>query len=379
MPFVRHAIAALPVLLALAAPLQAQTPTNADNTCPPATADERVTLAFDAVELVKGNGEVKGLPTLWTTHGKYTYLFKDAANLATFKADPAKYEIQWNGACGRMGPLSGAGSTKLPVVHEGKLYLCASPGCRETFRKEAARLIETDDPRPQADAASRERAMALLDKAAAAMGKDGAVDTITTYREVSESTTESQGKMVARSKTRMLAFPGRMMERDTWDTYAWGTTVAGDAAFQFSSSGAEDLSPPQRRAFERYCGQSWLAALRARKAADAIVAHTGEDTVGGTRVQRATIWRNGVGVTLGINEDGRVVCSRYRGRDESLFIADIEERFSDFRETGPLTVPFATRVFADGVEQKSLAWQLSRVDVNPALPPETFDRPAATK
>ncbi|HEX2838232.1 MAG TPA: hypothetical protein VHN77_08925 [Phycisphaerales bacterium] len=379
MPFFRRAIVALAMLPALTAPLHAQTSTNADSTCPPATADERVTLAFDAVELVKGNGEVEGSRTLWAAHGKYTYLFKDAANLAAFKADPAKYEIQWNGACGRMGPLSGAGSTKLPVVHEGKLYLCASPKCRETFRKDAARLIEKDDPRPEVDAASRERALMLLDRAAAAIGKDSAVDSIVTYREVSESTAESKGKTIAISKTRTLAFPGRMTERDTWDTYAWGTTVAGADAFQFGSAGAEDLAPAQRRAFERYCGQSWLAALRERKSADSVIAPAGEDTVDGVRVQFATVWHDGVSITLGISADGRVVCSRYRGRDESLFIADIEERFSDYREAGPLTVPFATRVFADGVEQKSLAWRFSRVDVNPILPPETFDRPAAPK
>jgi YHS domain-containing protein len=93
---------------------------------------ERV-LKIDAVELIDHQREVEGTTEFQHRHGRYLYLFANAANAATFKADPAKYEIQLGGACGRMGALSGEGSPKLFAVHDGRLYIFASEQCKRSF------------------------------------------------------------------------------------------------------------------------------------------------------------------------------------------------------------------------------------------------------
>jgi hypothetical protein len=208
------------------------------------------------------------------------------------------------------------------------------------------------------------------------MGPDGAIDSLATYREYTEGVADNRGTPVRKTKTLNVRFPDQFSEKDTWDMYSWGTVIAPAEAFQFSSSGPRDLTPAARRAFERYVDQRWLSALRGRNDPDAVIADAGEATVDGTKIALATVWRRGTSVTLGVDDEGLVRCARYRGRDSELFIADIEERYSDFRRAGVITAPYEIRVFADGVEQKDLAWKMTTVEGGAELDPDAFERPA---
>jgi hypothetical protein len=120
----------------------------------------------------------------------------------------------------------------------------------------------------------------------------------------------------------------------------------------------------------------WLVALKARTDAGVVLADAGDAEVAGEKVRLSTIWRDGCATTLGLGADGRLLCARYRGRDANLFLADIEERFSDFREVGTLAVPFKVTVFADGAEAASLSRTLTRAEAGAALPDAMFQRPA---
>ncbi|HXU08371.1 MAG TPA: hypothetical protein VN743_05190, partial [Blastocatellia bacterium] len=62
---------------------------------------------LDPVMLVQGK-EVQGDLKISVTRGQFQYLFANAETKTTFEKDPARYEIQLEGACARMGaPVTG--------------------------------------------------------------------------------------------------------------------------------------------------------------------------------------------------------------------------------------------------------------------------------
>ena len=57
---------------------------------------------LDPVMLSEGK-EVQGDMKYQVTRGRFRYIFANAQTQATFEKDPARYEIQLNGSCARMG------------------------------------------------------------------------------------------------------------------------------------------------------------------------------------------------------------------------------------------------------------------------------------
>src|SRR5262245_61503243 len=69
------------------------------------------TFTVDVVGLVRDHQEVSGSAALTANRFGYVYLFSQETNREAFLKDPEKYEVQLGGACGKMGELSGRGST----------------------------------------------------------------------------------------------------------------------------------------------------------------------------------------------------------------------------------------------------------------------------
>src|SRR4030095_10544425 len=111
-------------LLLLSGVLVAQAPAKSK---PPFDALE----GLDPVMLVQGK-EVQGEMNLTVTRGQFRYFFANAANKATFEQDPARYEIQLNGPCARMGPPV-YGNADLFTVYQGRIYIFGSGECKKRF------------------------------------------------------------------------------------------------------------------------------------------------------------------------------------------------------------------------------------------------------
>src|SRR5215510_10496247 len=156
-------------------------------------ADPGRTLQVDAVELVRGQ-EVAGDPAISTSRGRFWYQFANDANRAEFLSDPERYEIQFGGACARMGPLSGVGSTNIHAVHDGRIYIFASQQCRNGFLAAPDKLIEHDDPPLAASREAEQRGRALLELVVERMGGAARVDSVNTYHEKFVSEQISGGK-----------------------------------------------------------------------------------------------------------------------------------------------------------------------------------------
>jgi putative intracellular protease/amidase len=95
---------------------------------------------LDPVALIQGK-EVAGVEAFAVRRGRFRYLFADAGNKAIFEASPARYEVQGGGRCVVMPRAPG--SPDLFLVHEGRIYLFGSPGCRDRFKGDPAAFLAT--------------------------------------------------------------------------------------------------------------------------------------------------------------------------------------------------------------------------------------------
>jgi YHS domain-containing protein len=71
---------------------------------------------------------------------RFEYLFSSSETKATFEKAPAKYEIQMNGLCARMGKATG-GSPADFLVHDGKIYIFGSDECHRRFAADPAKYL----------------------------------------------------------------------------------------------------------------------------------------------------------------------------------------------------------------------------------------------
>ncbi|MFN3963679.1 MAG: hypothetical protein ACK4NQ_11950, partial [Fimbriimonadaceae bacterium] len=99
------------------------------------------TFAMDVVVYGQSGQELKGDSRWSTVYEDYTYWFSSERNLNLFLADPGRYAVQWGGACGRMGPLSGRGETSRMARFDGQLFIFASDACRNTFMAKPAQFL----------------------------------------------------------------------------------------------------------------------------------------------------------------------------------------------------------------------------------------------
>src|SRR5678815_1684659 len=83
---------------------------------------------LDPVMLSQGK-EVQGDTKYSVTRGRFQYLFASAENKAAFEKEPARYEIQLDGHCARMGAPT-SGNPDLYFVHNGRIYIFGSEECQ---------------------------------------------------------------------------------------------------------------------------------------------------------------------------------------------------------------------------------------------------------
>lgn len=309
---------------------------------------------IDAVELIDHQREVEGKVEYQQQQGRYRYLFANEANLKTFEANPAKYEIQLGGACARMGPLSGEGSPKLFAVHDGRLYIFASAQCRQSFLAAPEKLLDQDDAPPATTDDSARRGRALLDRAVQGMGGAARLDAITTYREGLSRETESGGTKYVVTRTLTLRMPDGVCSINCWNDECWGDLATNDDAWTTSSRGSESMVESQRTALLRTAGRHPLMLLRHRGKTGTIVTSDGDKHSievageGPIEVELFTLHRDGAATTLGIDAQDHLRLMAYRGRGPTLGIGMLEFFYSGFRDVGGLTLPGRVDVVFEG-------------------------------
>lgn len=339
-----------------------------------ASAQDGGTLALaglDPVELCQGR-EVEGAAELGFTHFLYKYRFASEASLRTFQGDPERYAIQMGGGCGRMGPLSGRGDPARYAVHDGRVYIFASDGCRTGFLKDPARFVFRPDAPPTADAAAQQAGAALLQRALAAHGGVAAITHWTTLQ--IERRTTAKTDAGERQDSYLLTVHEDAVRIDqSWGDHRYSTILQKDGGCFVGNSGKQEpMHDTGARELQLAVMRQPLVLLRRLCGEGAVLTAAGKGKVGDVDVDWLDSFADAARTTLAIAADGKVVQLRYRGRGPQLWYGDEQWTFSDFRSVGGLLLPFHQELVFDGKAAAASAQQQSRILLDPELGEDFF-------
>lgn len=325
----------------------------------------------DPVALV-GGAEQKGDAAFTVDRFGFRYTFTSAANRDAFNADPARYEVQFGGACAKMGPLSGDGSPDRYTVHNGRIYLFASDSCRATFLKDPSVRMDDPDPRPEPTAAQAEAGRALLDRAVTAMGGAERVDAVSSFTR-SLAWEEQQGQtLYKRRDVLQVAFPDRVRHDDVWNDDVYGT-VAGPRGGYFTGSSVRLLHPFRTGALVRLVRHDPLVIVRSRGLEGFVVMDTGPSEVEGVTTSTVQTWIDGSATTLHVDGEGQIIAAQYRGRGPDQTVGTVLKRFTGWQSVDGVNLPTGLQVTFNGqrvpaADKTGWTWT-----INPVLSPDTFE------
>ena len=343
---------------------------------------------LDPVMLVQGR-EVQGNLKITVTRGAFQYFFASEENKAVFDKDPARYEIQLDGACARMGPPV-TGNPDLYSVYQGRIYIFGSGECETRFEATPAKYFEAESgaqPTVVATAEALKKGQALIEKAVAAMGGASLIDGLTSYQEKSTAwQTRQRGDVEVKSELTII-FPDRVRLDQTMPDYVnpsairqGGVVISASEAFVITPDGRRPMRDAVRIDQERELNRRTLAILRARKGTGFKAASSGSSRVGETTVEQVGIEIEGTSYTLGIDPaTGRILSLSYRRRGPAGDFGQLTKVFSDFRAVDGVTLPFKVTATFDTQPWKEQSAAIESITINGKVDPALFEKPKGVK
>ena len=333
---------------------------------------------LDPVLLVQGR-EVAGKTDLKVVRGRFEYSFSSSETKAEFEKAPARYEIQLNGVCARMGPTAG-GNPADYAVHDGRIYIFGSDECHKRFVATPAKFLP---PTPAAMPAARKAhddGRALVDRAVAAIGGAARLDALTSYVEAWSFIQPGMQGDVPVDARALWRFPGgvrmeRTMKRgDRLQTSA--RVLSADAAWFDGGPGRVfPMRPDAVAELEQTFGHYLVPLLRSRTSPDFETAALGPAAMAGVTVERVRVRRGPVDVTLGVDgTSGEVRAISFVGRNGEGEFGNYEIALSDYRAVGGLRVPHSERAAFDGVADPALTRTLQTITLDAPLDAALFSR-----
>lgn len=342
----RHQIVAFAVASALASPC--------------ALAGEPLGVFQKDVVALHDGREVNGREEFAFDHGGYRYLFESRESLEEFRWNRSEYEVQLGGGCGRMGPLSGLGDPDRWVIHDGRLYIFASDGCRDGFLKDPSSVLETDDEAPTATPESRARGLALMRRAVEWAGGAEAIGGLGTVKIGRAGPEESGGRTYQVERWTTLGPRGEIRTDESWDAKRWAMLAGFGNGGAMSPDSSRELHPQQVRALERVRNHELVTVLRAAAAEDCLVVSEHDET---TPIQRVAIYFDHTLCTLEVDEEtGEIRAIEFRGRGPSARLGTVRREFTSWREMGGVRIPTGWTAWFDGERAESLDRSMMEVE-----------------
>ena len=340
-----------------------------------ATDTEVALRGLDPVLLCEGE-ERPGGEGLEATHGRFTYRFASEDTRRRFLAEPERWGIQWGGGCARMGPMSGVGSPDRWTVHDGRIYIFASDGCRDGFLAAPGRFAVPPVQPPEAAAGAREAGAAWIARALEAHGGAPAVDAAQALRLVYQGERDGWSQRLEQ----VITHDGRIMRRSTWvppepdgETYDSTWVLARDSFVDEGDAVFPLTSPDQKDDLRRYAQREPIALLWARARDGFLAVHKGAGELDGHAVENVQVWSDGLATTLHLDpESGRVRGLSWRGRAGSGVTSDVVETFGAYSRVDRVLLPGQRTVSVDGrvIDSLAVAWQT--VELLARAPGEPF-------
>lgn len=289
----------------------------------------------DPIELAQGN-ETQGKPEFSFDYLRHRYQFSSAENLQRFTSDPASHAIQQGGACGKMGVLTGKGSPDRYAVVDGKIWVFASDGCRETFLKNKDLYFEKREV-PSATSQERRIARELLAKVIEAHGGQEAVDSISRAEFTFETPYMDEGVKKTWIEKRVIETKDQAIAE-----------TSGNSFFVISQKGTSEgyahehfeIHPEEVRALRA----SYLrTALGILKEGQHLALKAGAEGANKT----VTYAQGDIVTTVILNGDMRITGVRYRDTYAGPF-RNVERSFTGYEKVQGVWLPASTWTRIDG-------------------------------
>jgi YHS domain-containing protein len=343
---------------------------------------------LDPIMLVQGK-EVQGNLKITVTRGNFQYLFANAENKATFEKDPARYEIQLDGSCARMGPGVG-GNPDLFTVYQGKIYIFGSGDCKTNFEAAPAKYLAAEGgvtTKVTVTADGLKKGQALIEKAVAAAGGAEQIDGVTSYQEKS---TARQGRRSADVEVKTdltVLFPDRVRMDQVMPDFAnesltrqIALVVTPGEAFALMQNKVRPMPEAARSDMQREMQRKPLWILRARKAGGFNPMSIGTTTVGESAVEQVVVDIDGTSYTLGIDPaTGRLLTLSYWRRGPAGYFGKLTKVFSDFRTVDGVTLPFKVTATFNDEPWKEQSANVASITLNGKPDPSLFEKPLLEK
>ncbi|HZS08702.1 MAG TPA: YHS domain-containing protein [Blastocatellia bacterium] len=344
---------------------------------------------LDPVLLAQGK-EVQGELQIAVTRGQFKYLFATAENKVSFEQDPARYEIQLDGACARMGaPVTG--NPNLFTVYKGRVYIFGSDGCKKLFDAAPEKYLETAggaSAKPPATPEALKKGEALIEKAVAAMGGAARLDGLTSYHEKSTAIqTRGRGDVEVKNDL-LIVFPDRVRHEQVMPDFRDQSVMMrpvtiitpGESFGVGGPRGVFQVPKAYRDAEEQAIRRRPVSLLRARSHAGFKAVALGADKVGETTVEQVAVESEGGSCVLGIDPaTGRILSLALRRRGQQGEFGQFVQTFSDFRTVDGLTLPFKVTATFNGQPWKDQSATVEEIIINGKVDPALFEKPKAEK
>ena len=339
---------------------------------------------LDPVMLVQGK-EVQGNPKITLTRDNFQYMFASEANKAAFEKDPARYEIQLDGSCARMGPPV-RGNPDLYTVYQGRIYIFGNGECKTRFEAAPADYFESENE-PKTKVASTPEALkkgrALIEQAIAGMGGTKLIDGLGNYVEKNTTLQTRRGSDVEVKTNLTILFPDRVRLDQVIPDYTnpsvmrqAAVVITPSDAFTITPNGIRPMSDAYRIDQEREINRRPLAILRARKNSSFNPVAVGSATVTETTVEQLAVEMDGNSYTFGIDPaTGRILSLSYRRRGPGGDFGQFTRVFSDFRTVHSVTLPFRVTAAFNGQPWKEQSATVESITINAKIDPALFEKP----
>lgn len=312
---------------------------------------------LDPVALCEGV-EIAGSEAWTAEDHRYTYRFATAVARARFLAAPERFGVQWGGACGRMGPMSGRGSLERFAVHDGKIFLFASDGCRSGFLSAPDRFLPANPPsHPEPTEDAKQAGRALLERVVEAHGGK-ALDSVASV--IATRTTVSSGWTtrvdLEWGRTGDVQFTMRVTppatEANAPSEYHWRVgreSLSRDRAGQFELSSAE-ITDVLRLAHRHPAALLMARHLPGFQVSQLTVVEPLSDQSG---IRLRVVW-NGLSTILLVDPDkGSVLGMEWEGRLQDGVTRKFHESFSNWQPVDGVLLPHGRSVVRDGQREKA--------------------------
>lgn len=321
---------------------------------------------LDPVLLSQGK-EVQGDMKYKVTRGQFEYIFANADTKAEFEKDPARYEIQLNGSCARMGPPT-TGNPDLHAVHNGRIYIFGSAECQTLFKAAPEKYLEVPAaPKSPPTPEMIKRGAELVGKAVEALGGAAKLDQLISFQR--KDTRKNEVK-----NTLLLTFPDGLRQETIRPTFTLISVITPSESFFVVNNAARPMPETNRIAIHKELNRELIVLFRARTRPDFKAWHAGRDKEGDVELVEVKLGE----FTTMLRIDpvtGRVLNQTYRGRGPGSMIGEIVMSYSDFRSVEGLSLPFKITSTFDGQPFPELTATIEAITINEKIDPSRFKKP----